>query len=370
MILAALVAAVLAALLGYWGTGRVRRWAERGQLLDIPNERSSHAQPTPRGGGLAIAGTVLAGVILWELWQPMAPWSAVLAYVGGAAGVAAISYWDDLRSLSYRLRFAVHFLAAGLVLVAFGFPQVLILPLVGSVEVGWLGLPLALCWIVGLTNAYNFIDGIDGLAGVLAIIAGITWASGAMTGAPVLVGVLGLLVATSSLGFLGHNWPPARIFMGDVGSAFLGFTFAVLPLIAGAVDARWFVAGPIILWPLIADTAFTFLRRLFRRENVFAAHRSHLYQRLIIAHYPHRVVTILYAALTVFTVLLGVAWARQIPGSEPAIVLLLPIIAVALWLLVIREEHIRAAINRQFLTAKPRPSEGNRDGSGFAERVP
>jgi len=120
---------------------------------------------------------------------------------------------------------------------------------------------------------------------------------GARTGQPSLT-LLGGAIAAASLGFLLHNWPPARIFMGDVGSAFLGFTLASLPLLSPRRDAL-FVPAVLILWPFVFDGTFTILRRLRNRENIFAAHRSHLYQRLVIAGYSHAFVTTLYAALAV-----------------------------------------------------------------------
>ncbi len=137
-----------------------------------------------------------------------------------------------------------------------------------------------------------------------AVIAGLGWlAMGQLVGQP-LVSLVGVLVAGSSLGFLGHNWPPARIFMGDVGSAFLGFTLATLAVLSGLADARLPFAGVLALWPFVFDTAFTLLRRWRRGENIFAAHRSHLYQRLVIAGWRHRDVTLLYLWLALLAVAL------------------------------------------------------------------
>jgi UDP-N-acetylmuramyl pentapeptide phosphotransferase/UDP-N-acetylglucosamine-1-phosphate transferase len=142
---------------------------------------------------------------------------------------------------------------------------------------------------------------------------------------------LGVLVAGSSLGFLGHNWPPARIFMGDVGSAFLGFTLATLAMAGGLPDPRLPLAGVLVVWPFVFDTTFTILRRLRRGENIFAAHRSHLYQRLVIAGWSHRTVTLLYLSLAVLGVVLALLWAIAAPGSSLAIAVLPPLCAVLLW---------------------------------------
>jgi UDP-N-acetylmuramyl pentapeptide phosphotransferase/UDP-N-acetylglucosamine-1-phosphate transferase len=161
---------------------------------------------------------------------------------------------------------------------------------------------------VGLTNAYNFMDGIDGIAAGQGIVAAIGWGIiGLITGNPFLT-ALGFLLAASCLGFLCHNWPPARIFMGDVGSAFLGYTFAVLAVIASQSDPRLAFIGILFVWPFVFDAVFTFFRRLRKHENVFEAHRSHLYQRLVIAGYSHGVVSTLYIGLAGAGVVVGVWW--------------------------------------------------------------
>ncbi len=232
-----------ALVLSYLGVVGLRRWAERRQMLDIPNERSSHTRPTPRGGGLAIVLVVLVGWLVALRLYPDAPVQAGLIYAVGAGLIAAVSWLDDLRSLSNRVRFAAHMLGAVLAIWAFGYWTDITVPLIGSLHLGLLGLPITFLWIVGLTNAYNFMDGIDGIAGGQAVVAGSGWAVvGWLTDQP-LLGIMGVLLAAASLGFLGQNWPPARIFMGDVGSAFLGFTFAVLAVAAAQRDARLAVGG-------------------------------------------------------------------------------------------------------------------------------
>ncbi len=251
-----------AVVLSYLGVAIVRRWAERRQILDIPNERSSHTRPTPRGGGLAIVLVVLVGWLVALSLSRVLGRGTDLIYVVGAAFIAAVSWLDDLRSLSNRVRFGTHILAALLAIWAFGYWTEITVPIIGLLRLGLLGLPITFLWIVGLTNAYNFMDGIDGIAGGQAVVAGLGWAVlGWLTAQP-LVGMLGVLLAAASLGFLGHNWPPARIFMGDVGSAFLGYTFAVLAVAAAQRDARLALAGLLFVWPFVFDATFTFLRRL------------------------------------------------------------------------------------------------------------
>ncbi len=326
-----LLPAALALVLSYLGVGGLVQWATRRQILDVPNERSSHTRPTPRGGGLVIVLLSTGGLLLAWLLKPASFPPGLPGYLVGAWLVAGVSWLDDLRSLPNRVRFTAHLVAAIVAMWAWGYWSRITLPGAGDVRLGWVGLPITLLWIVWLTNAYNFMDGIDGIAGGQAVVAGIGWAAlGWMTGQP-LAGLLGLLLAASSLGFLGHNWAPARIFMGDVGSAFLGYTFAVLPVVAAQTNPRLAAAGVLLVWPFIFDTTFTLLRRLRMKENVFAAHRSHLYQRLVIAGHTHRSISFLYIGAGLVGVLLALAWVQASPGSAVAILLGLPLMGLGLW---------------------------------------
>ena len=159
-----------------------------------------------------------------------------------------------------------------------------------------------------MTNAFNFMDGIDGIAGITAAVAGaaIAAAAGCLGLGP--VAAVGLAFAGASIGFLTSNWPPARIFMGDVGSAFCGFLIAALPLLGGETHGpRLAIVAAVAMWPFIFDTAFTLCRRAARGENVFKAHRSHLYQRLVIAGWSHRAVSTLYGGLSAMAAALAIA---------------------------------------------------------------
>ena len=334
-----LLLGVLTVILSYLGVAGLIQWAERRQILDIPNERSSHTRPTPRGGGLIIAIFSTIGLVLaWLVYPTLSP-AALVAYLLGAWLIASVSWLDDLRSVPNPLRFAVHSLGAIFVILAFGYWRVISVPLTEPLKFGWLGLPITFVWIVGLTNAYNFMDGIDGIAGGQAVVAGVGWgALGWLTGQP-LIGLMGVTLAAASLGFLGHNWPPARIFMGDVGSEFLGFTFAVLAVAASQRGPRLALVGILFVWPFVFDATFTFLRRLKNAENVFAAHRSHLYQRLVIAGYSHRFVTLLYMSLAAWGAILGLTWSRGIVGSETVIVVTIPLLCLGLWMFVNHQEH-------------------------------
>jgi UDP-N-acetylmuramyl pentapeptide phosphotransferase/UDP-N-acetylglucosamine-1-phosphate transferase len=213
-------------------------------------------------------------------------------------------------------------------------------------------------WIVGLTNAYNFMDGIDGIAGGQALVAGLGWALlGTVAGAPI-VGGLGTLVSCSSLGFLLHNWYPAGIFMGDVGSAFLGYTLAVLPLLfsfSAGESAGAPVVGLLLVWPFVFDTGFTFLRRLWRRENVFATHRSHLYQRITSPRSGHGRVALMYSGLALAGGLLARVWSAPAARRSATGLLVLPLLCLGLWVYVVIQKRRRAAEEGPGSAAMERP---------------
>ncbi len=317
--------------LSYIGVMFIRRWAERYRVLDLPNERSSHTTPIPRGGGLAIVLVTLLGVgLAWSLY-PEEEHLNIGGLLTGGVLVAGISGWDDLRPLPNWTRFAVHLLAAGIALLSIGPWQPIIWPYIVQLDLGWLSGLITCLWIVGLINAYNFMDGIDGLAACQAIVAGLGWAIMGWLADNTFISITGVVLAGSALGFLGHNWAPARIFMGDVGSAFLGYTFAVLTLVVSQTHTRFILAGAALVWPFIFDTVFTFLRRLIRREKVFSAHRSHLYQRLVIAGLSHRTVTLLYLALAGLSGILALAVVQVWPFADMIILIVLVCIGIILW---------------------------------------
>ena len=327
----------------------LRRWASRRRLLDLPNERSLHSQPTPLGGGLAIVAVVVAGMGVCALAGVVEATPALVALGGGAILVAAVSWFDDLRGLPVVVRLSAHGAAAVALMVALAGAAAGRVPVstpAGQVACGF----LALVWIVGLTNAYNFMDGIDGIAGTQAVVAGLGWV--ALTwGSAGVETWLGLLLAAASLGFLVHNWPPAKIFMGDVGSAFLGFVFAALAIVGAQHDPRLAIAGVLLVWPFVFDTSFTFLRRLRRGENVFQAHRSHLYQRLVLAGYSHRFVTCLYGALAVLGVALALIWVGRIGPAGWLVPSGLAVAMVGLWLLRRRSRAPSPSVRPVFVTA-------------------
>ena len=256
----------------------IRKFAGRLGLVDRPNARSSHVRPTPRGGGLGIVGGSCIGLLLAAAgdWDA-APWTVVL----GAMLVAGLGLVDDIRGLSPGLRLLGQTCVAAFVVVSTGplltFP--LPAPLGCSLDSHILGWILSVLWIVAVTNFFNFMDGIDGLAGgqAVASCAGVTlagWSGEASS--------LSVVVGASSLGFVFHNWAPARIFMGDVGSGFLGFSIASLPFLAAAPrrgDAVFAVAIGLALFLL--DPVETLVRRALAGKKLTKAHREHRYQQLV-----------------------------------------------------------------------------------------
>jgi UDP-N-acetylmuramyl pentapeptide phosphotransferase/UDP-N-acetylglucosamine-1-phosphate transferase len=299
---------------------------------------------TPRGGGLAIVLVSLLAVLISLALGVLKASDALWLYLVGALLVAAVSWWDDLYSLPVRRRLLVHGLSALLLVGLAGFWRVLTLPWLGEVTLGWLGAPLTFLWVVGLTNIYNFMDGIDGLAGGQAVVAGAGWlVIGWFSGQPI-VAALGCFLAAASLGFLLHNWRPARIFMGDVGSAFLGYSFAALTIFNPDGAGRFPLVGILVLWPFLFDAGYTMLRRWRNGENLFEAHRSHLYQRLVIAGQSHQSVTLLYLGLAVIGALLAIVWGTGIPESDLAAIIVPSLLAIALLVYVHRfEQRARCA---------------------------
>jgi UDP-GlcNAc:undecaprenyl-phosphate GlcNAc-1-phosphate transferase len=251
-------------------------------ILDHPNHRSAHSVPTPRGGGVGPVLAFIIGMLVLYLVADQAR-IAERPFIGviiAAVTIAGIALADDIRHLSLRFRLAAQVLAA---LVAIGTGLMLTrlaLPWTGIVELGWLALPLTLFWIVGCTNAVNFMDGLDGLVGGTVLIASAALAVIAAHLGGGFVYAAALFMAAGFAGFLPFNVHRARIFMGDVGSQFAGFMLAVLAIAASRFDANQvsFLIVPLLLFGLLFDAGFTLLRRAAMGERLGEGHRTHLYQ--------------------------------------------------------------------------------------------
>ena len=265
--------------------------AGRLRLLDAPNERSSHARVTPRGGGIAIAAGAAVGLLISG--APLAGPPAVM--LAGALAVALLGLADDRYGLPVVPRLAVQTLAALAIAAATGGLPRLPLPEPLDLPLGPAAVPLAALWIVTVVNFFNFMDGIDGLAGAQAVVTGAGAALVAWTGSAAAIGAA---AAGGAAGFLAFNWAPARIFMGDVGSLALGYTFASLPLLADAESrpaaVLWMAMS---LFVFVADAAATLVGRIARGEAWHTPHRSHLYQRLVRSGLGHGPVAAALASL-------------------------------------------------------------------------
>ncbi|PMV85455.1 MULTISPECIES: glycosyltransferase family 4 protein [unclassified Pseudomonas] len=318
------------AVLSFLLTGALRRYALARSIIDIPNARSSHTIPTPRGGGVAIVVTFLASLPVFGMFG-LVPWQELIAVGGAGALLAVIGFMDDHGHIAARWRLLGHF-GAGIWALAWlgGFPPVTLFGI--SLELHWFGHILAAIYLVWLLNLYNFMDGIDGIASVEALCAclGACLLYG-LSGAPALIWGP-LILAAAVVGFLYWNFPPARIFMGDAGSGFLGIALGVLSLQAAWVSSDLFWAWVILLGVFIVDATFTLIRRLLRGDKVYEAHRSHAYQFASRRFGKHLPVTLAVGAINLFW-LLPVAYSVTqlgLDGAWGVIIAYVPLIILAL----------------------------------------
>ncbi len=283
-------------------------------LLDIPNVRSSHTIPKPRLGGVALTVSFYvscATLFLVEL-RPFPSSMMATGILAGGAIIALLGLYDDLRGLDARMKLLAQLAICSIVIATGVVMEELTLPLIGTIDLGAFSVPFTIIWILGIINFYNFIDGIDGLAAGTGMIASsFLILVGGMAGAPMLGGVYAIL-AGSCLGFLRYNFPPARIFMGDMGSTFIGYSFAVLSVMGSKVGIPAFLTI-LLLGAVLGDAALTLIRRIVRREKVLSPHRTHYYQRLTTLGLSHKQVTLLEYLIAV---LLGVSALLALSGDR------------------------------------------------------
>lgn len=280
------LAALGSLIVSIWLVRRLCDPRSRFYILDHPNERSLHTRPTPRSGGIAILAGLAVGALIALLGgaelYPLA-WLLVATF-----GVAAVSYLDDRRSLPVATRFLVH-IGVAVVLILGGLSWGGSVAPSGSWALpAWLSMAISAVFIVWMINLYNFMDGMDGLAGGMAVLGfGALAVIGGIQGDATFM-TFNIVVAAGALGFLVQNFPPARIFMGDVGSSALGALAAGTSLwgIEAGLYAVWV---PLLVFsPFIVDASVTLLRRLLHGEKIWQAHRSHYYQRLVQLGWGHR----------------------------------------------------------------------------------
>ncbi|MFO7839747.1 MAG: glycosyltransferase family 4 protein [Desulfosalsimonadaceae bacterium] len=313
-------------------TGILRRYALDQRLMDIPNARSSHIVPTPRGGGAAIVVTFLLGLIALKLAGGL-PAFLFWGLFGSGAWVGLIGWGDDRRDIPAGLRLPGHFAGAIWALIWLGgLPQ---LPVFGvDVNLGMTGHILAVVYLVWLLNLYNFMDGINGMAGIEAITV--------CAGGVVLyvlsrsqaddMWTVAVLLAAATAGFLFWNFPKARIFMGDAGSGFLGLVLGVLSIKAGWAAPELFWGWIILLGAFIVDATVTLLCRALQGEKVYEAHRSHAYQHAAQKYGSHVPVTLTYGAINLFWLLpvAALVAADLLCGALGVIIAYIPLVVLAI----------------------------------------
>lgn len=282
---------IAALFLSFLLTWVLRRYALAKAIIDIPNERSSHSIPTPRGGGVAIVISFL-GLLTVIGFAGLADRNLTFALLGAGISVALLGFLDDHGHVAAGWRLLGHLASSAWVLFWLGsLPRIDLLGF--SFELNFIGYFLFALYLTWLLNLYNFMDGIDGIASVQAITVCLSGAFLYFCLNQVTLAVLPLLLASSVAGFLFWNFPPAKIFMGDAGSGFLGIVLATLSLQAGLIHAPLLWSWIILLGVFIVDATITLLHRLVRGEKVYEAHRSHAYQFASRQYRAHKPVTLI-----------------------------------------------------------------------------
>ncbi|HAK63278.1 MAG: glycosyltransferase family 4 protein [Pseudomonadota bacterium] len=287
-------------------------------ISDVPNARSSHVRPTPKSGGVAIAAAFFSGLAVLYLHSgtarlPSGQFTWFLATSGLMFGAA---FWDDLAGLRAGVKFATQFVCAALFSFFVAHIDVLAFPLLGEVSLGVIGHAMTVLWIIFFMNAFNFMDGINGLAGGGALIAtaflgGIAFFAGAHF---VYLGALCLFGAV--LGFFVFNFPHGRIFMGDTGSQIIGFVFSGLAVIGARADIGQVsvMVAPALFACFLFDVLATLCYRLWRRQRLSEGHREHLYQISNLLGFSHQRVSYIYFGL----LLLNGVFAAALQAAQPS----------------------------------------------------
>ncbi len=321
---------LLAAPLSYALSGLLRNYADRWGLIDIPNARSSHHKPVPRGGGAAVALVFLALLPLLQLQVP-APLSLYLALYGAGTTIALVGFLDDRGHIPVRKRLIAHFIAALWILFQLYRPT----SDFSSGDIGfWLIAILLALFLVWLLNLYNFMDGIDAITGSETLSVGLAGALLSWLLFPQDPSwLLLLLLASCVAGFQLWNLPPARLFMGDAGSAFIGIVLGVLMIHAYHLAQPLFQAWLILLGVYIVDASLTLLRRILAGEKFYQAHRTHAYQHAAIRFASHGRVSLGIALINLLWLfpLATTVVLMLIDGWLAILIAYLPLVATALY---------------------------------------
>ncbi|NGZ60058.1 MAG: UDP-phosphate N-acetylglucosaminyl 1-phosphate transferase [Nitrospira sp. LK265] len=291
--------AVLAFVFAWWITRKLCSPNSFLSILAHPNERTLHSMPTPQTGGLAVMASVVISLILAASVLAIVQPSKPVLPKGVASGsvwivvsmllIFIVSFIDDCVGLPARLRLGVQALSAFIIIGGVGLTLVSV-PIPGgpNIPLGIAAIPVSVLVLLWMANLYNFMDGMDGFAGGMTFFGfGFLAYFGWQAHFPVMF-IIATFVSMGALGFLTHNFPPARIFMGDAGSITIGFLAGTL-MILGVRDGIFQLWVPVMIFsPFIVDATVTLIRRVLRRENIWQAHREHYYQRLVLSGWSHR----------------------------------------------------------------------------------
>ena len=313
-------------------TRQLVSYSHRFSKMDIPNERSSHITPTPRGGGIAFVAASLIGFLLLLLNNALNG-TELLALCCAGSIVAIAGHLDDRQKISgATVRLFLHAISAIILVVGVGIPSELAL-FDRTVNTGIVGSILGVVYLVWLLNLFNFMDGTDGIAASEAIFVLL---AGAFLSYHVLSdanhSAAAVVLAASTFGFILYNWSPAKIFMGDVGSGYLGIVIGGLSLIAAKQDPLLLWVWIILLAVFVSDATVTLIRRLLRKQKPHVAHRSHAYQHLAIRLNSHAKVALLVLAVNIAW-LLPIAFLvadKQLAGTTGVIIAYVPLLIAAL----------------------------------------
>lgn len=339
MITLAMLAAFVAALVL---TPLVIQFAYRIKAVDQPNYRKVHQKAMPRIGGLAIFGAFLVGYFV------LMPEDEHAVYILlGAILIILTGFLDDLLNITPKAKLLGQLAAAGIVI--YGGLQVtfITLPVIGVIEFGYFSIPITLLWIVGITNAINLIDGLDGLAAGVSTIALLAMAVMAAIMGDIFVMGVALVLAGSAIGFLFYNFHPAKIFMGDTGSLFLGFMISVLALSGFKNVALISYIIPVIMLGVpVSDTFFAIIRRIRLKQPISAPDKSHLHHRLIAVGFSHRqTVIVIYFIALLFGITAILFSQATVWGAILLLIVILLVIEVFVEVIGLAGENYRPLLN-------------------------
>jgi UDP-GlcNAc:undecaprenyl-phosphate GlcNAc-1-phosphate transferase len=318
-------------------------------VMDTPNARKSHVRPTPKGGGVGIVVAFMLGVSTLYGYADFSRLAEPYfrAVILASATIAVVAFLDDLHDFRFFVKLGVQVLAACVAVGSGLYVHVFSIPGFGLVDIGVWGIPATIAWLLFVTNAMNFIDGLNGLASGTALVACCFLAGIAAGQAGWFVYFASLLLAAGIAGFLPFNFPRARIFMGDVGSQFCGFVLGVLGIAAARFSGveMSFLLVPLLLFGVLFDVAFTLCRRLLAGDRVTEAHRGHLYQVAQRSGLDARAVALVHWGFAASGGLIAVAFVHIGPPLRTVLPLLV-VVPQLIWLSYVVQRARVAAIGR------------------------